>query len=148
MKKFAFINQTTGEISNIAANALDTFRSDGAVEGDLLVKEIPVETDDWSFMQTNYWRNDQWNTREASPGVDYIWTNYAWAIDTERLWVTIRNTRDIKLGLSDWTQVPDSPLSAEKKTEWATYRAALRNVPAENASVQSYDAVNWPTEPS
>lgn len=28
---------------------------------------------------------------------------------------------------SDWTQLPDVPLSAEKKAEWATYRQALRD---------------------
>lgn len=29
---------------------------------------------------------------------------------------------------SDWTQLPDSPLSAEKKAEWAAYRQALRDL--------------------
>ena len=31
---------------------------------------------------------------------------------------------------SDWTQGSDSPLSSSKKTEWATYRQGLRDVPA------------------
>lgn len=29
---------------------------------------------------------------------------------------------------SDWTQLPDSPLSAEKKAEWAAYRQTLRDL--------------------
>ena len=37
--------------------------------------------------------------------------------------------RNWKLQISDWTQIPDSPLSAEKKAEWAVYRQALRDLP-------------------
>ena len=40
----------------------------------------------------------------------------------------VRFYRDIALLRSDWTQVPDAPLSDEKKAEWATYRQALRDV--------------------
>tara|TARA_Y100000401_G_scaffold108969_1_gene104727 strand:- start:332 stop:583 length:252 start_codon:yes stop_codon:yes gene_type:complete len=44
-------------------------------------------------------------------------------------WIELRENRDRKLQASDWTQLPDSPLTEEKKTEWADYRTALRNVP-------------------
>lgn len=40
----------------------------------------------------------------------------------------VREQRDRLLAASDWTQGPDSPLSSAKKTEWATYRQALRDV--------------------
>ena len=40
----------------------------------------------------------------------------------------MREERDYLLLLSDWTQVNDSPLSAEKKAEWATYRQELRDL--------------------
>lgn len=30
---------------------------------------------------------------------------------------------------SDWTQLPDVPLTEEQKTAWATYRQALRDLP-------------------
>lgn len=40
-----------------------------------------------------------------------------------------RLRRDQALGLSDWTQLESSPLSAEKKAEWEAYRVALRNYP-------------------
>lgn len=45
---------------------------------------------------------------------------------------------------SDWTQVPDSPLDNTKKQEWATYRQALRDLPANTT-----DPANptWPTKP-
>jgi hypothetical protein len=38
--------------------------------------------------------------------------------------------RNAFLNNSDWTQMPDSPLTAEQKEAWATYRQALRDFPA------------------
>jgi hypothetical protein len=43
--------------------------------------------------------------------------------------------------------MPDSPLSSSKKTEWATYRQALRDLPVTNSATVEIDIV-WPTEPS
>ena len=54
-----------------------------------------------------------------------------------------RFTRDELLKESDWTQTADSPLSSDKKTEWATYRQALRDVPAQS---DVYN-ITWPTKP-
>lgn len=39
----------------------------------------------------------------------------------------MRTIRNGLLSASDWTQLPDSPLSDAKKAEWATYRQALRD---------------------
>ncbi len=55
-----------------------------------------------------------------------------------------RGARDALLAASDWTQANDSPLAAEKKVEWATYRTALRNLPAS----EGWPDVTFPTEPS
>jgi len=59
----------------------------------------------------------------------------------------LRTIRNGLLEESDWTQVNDSPLSDTKKAEWATYRQALRDVPATNSSVTDIDSVVWPTKP-
>jgi len=40
-----------------------------------------------------------------------------------------RFERNKLLADTDWTQVSDSPLSSDKKTEWANYRKALRDLP-------------------
>lgn len=53
--------------------------------------------------------------------------------------------RNMKLAASDWTQLPDSPFTAEEKQAWADYRQALRDMPA---SFTTVDAVEWPTAPS
>jgi len=39
-----------------------------------------------------------------------------------------RSRRDSLLNLSDWTQVPDSPLSSSFKESWRVYRVALRDL--------------------
>ena len=59
----------------------------------------------------------------------------------------VRTIRNGLLEESDWTQNSDSPLTTEKKAEWATYRQALRDVPATNLSVTDIDSVVWPTKP-
>jgi len=51
--------------------------------------------------------------------------------------VRMRNQR---LAESDWTQMPDSPLTDEKKATWAVYRQALRDFP--NTYTGEPDA-NW-----
>jgi hypothetical protein len=53
----------------------------------------------------------------------------------------IRGERGSKLANSDWTQVADAPVD---KTAWATYRQALRDVPAQAGF--PWD-VTWPTQP-
>ena len=43
-------------------------------------------------------------------------------------WEIVRSMRNNELTATDWTQLPDSPLTTEKKTEWAVYRQALRDI--------------------
>mgnify|MGYP006272683077 CR=1 FL=1 len=60
----------------------------------------------------------------------------------------VRNQRDQMLSQSDWTQMPDSPLSAEQKAEWAAYRQQLRDLPANiPADIESWFDVIFPTRP-
>ena len=43
-------------------------------------------------------------------------------------WEAVREKRNRLLSTSDWTQLPDNPLSQEKELEWATYRQQLRDI--------------------
>ena len=55
--------------------------------------------------------------------------------------------RDGLLLESDWTQfAEDNPLSDEKKTEWATYRQALRDRYTGKTLMSELDP--WPAPPS
>ncbi len=54
------------------------------------------------------------------------------------------NYRNSLLQSSDWTQLPNNPLSPEKQSEWAVYRQQLRDV----TSQPNYPTiVNWPETP-
>lgn len=55
----------------------------------------------------------------------------------------LRTTRNILLTESDWTQVEDSPLSEEKKTEWKNYRQALRDL----TDLDDLTTIAWPSKP-
>lgn len=50
--------------------------------------------------------------------------------ETQKKYDILRNERDFLLKQSDWTQIPDSPLTNEQKQSWATYRQALRDLPS------------------
>lgn len=56
----------------------------------------------------------------------------------------LRKVRNDILNGSDWTQAVDSPLSDDKKSEWATYRQALRDI----TSDPSFPEVTFPSPPS
>ena len=58
--------------------------------------------------------------------------------------VNMRNSRDAMLRASDWTQMSDSPLSSSKKTEWATYRQTLRDLPSDS----NWPNISFPDQPS
>ena len=60
----------------------------------------------------------------------------------------LREIRNKLLSGSDWTQAADSPLSNSKKTEWATYRQALRDLPAGNTSETDLTKVDFPDIPT
>ncbi|MAD26242.1 MAG: hypothetical protein CMO44_18950 [Verrucomicrobiales bacterium] len=79
---------------------------------------------------------------------DYEW-NYE-VIDLDQNYLTnlhIRHQRDILLNDTDWSMLPDSPLSADDKAAYETYRQALRDLPSVYPEVKSPDDVTWPTAP-
>ena len=43
-------------------------------------------------------------------------------------WEIVRSMRNNELTATDWTQMPDSPLTTAKKAEWSVYRQALRDI--------------------
>lgn len=64
------------------------------------------------------------------------------AANTALQWSALRRQRDALLAACDWTQMPDNP--DPLKSQWATYRQALRDLPANTT-----DPANpaWPTQP-
>lgn len=46
---------------------------------------------------------------------------------------------------SDWTQIPNGPLTTAQQSAWATYRQELRDIPAQSGYPFN---VIWPTPPT
>jgi hypothetical protein len=59
----------------------------------------------------------------------------------DKLFKRIRKWRDAELVKSDWTQLSDSVCD---KTAWATYRQALRDLPATNADPRKIELPSVP----
>lgn len=61
----------------------------------------------------------------------------------------IQTIRKNILESTDYTQLPDAPLTEEKKQEWATYRQQIRDMTdlAENQNVNDVSEVIWPIRP-
>ena len=72
------------------------------------------------------------------------------AFEDPKKWM--RTDRNMMLSDTDWTQMPDVPITTEKKAEWGLYRQALRDLPA--SASPSLDesgqltGVTWPTKPA
>lgn len=59
----------------------------------------------------------------------------------------LRNTRNQLLNECDWTDLPNAPLTSEKKTEWQTYRTKLRDLTNGLDTVEKVEAKEFPTKP-
>jgi hypothetical protein len=78
---------------------------------------------------------DQWDGQKFTPP----------APDVDAAWDGVRKERDALLRDSDWTQLPDVPLTAEQRDAWAIYRQSLRDITTQTESPWE---VKWPAPPS
>ena len=85
------------------------------------------------------------NTSEEIAALEALRVKYA-AEAVEDLKKSNREKRNDLLAASDWTQANDSPLAAEAKASWVTYRTALRDLPSHSNWPNLEDA-DWPTAP-
>jgi len=106
------------------------------IENGIVVNTIVV--DDLTFMP---------NLVDGSVGgvgwsyADGVCTPPADTTTDEEKATNIRQNRNAKLTLCDWTQVADAPVD---KTAWATYRQSLRDVPSQ---AEFPTTIAWPTKP-
>lgn len=97
-----------------------------------------------AYVNTGDWRDD---THKFVDGefVEIVQTD---AEALAEMWLSVRTIRDGRLKDSDWTQVTDTPLAAEKRTEWQMYRQDLRDITADFSHVTALQDVVFPTAPS
>jgi hypothetical protein len=84
----------------------------------------------------------------SKEGNDFVWNWNIITLDQDHLTnMFIRFRRDAELRDSDWTQVSDAPLTAEKKQQWAEYRQSLRDLTSLYPEVDETTEINWPQKP-
>lgn len=59
-------------------------------------------------------------------------------------WARVRELRQHRLANTDWTMLPDVPMTVERRQQWQAYRQALRDI------TDQPDPFNivWPTPPA
>ena len=107
------------------------------------------------FNASDTYDSIQWDSdnSDSKPSESVI-NNKITALDNEEPKRLLRLERNRLLSECDWTRLDDNGLSSSEKTEWATYRQALRDLPAtQNPTLNSFyelnfSSVTWPTKPS
>lgn len=93
-------------------------------------------------------------TREHGPAllIDGVWTqNYivseldqeASAAKAEAQWEVVRTERNKLIASTDWTQLPDAPLTNTETANWGSYRQALRDITTQSDPFN----IQWPIAP-
>lgn len=147
---FAFANLTTGNIDSVIDIGLNaTNYTDGQMQGDHIMLDVSDRDDVHLLITERAFKNGEWITRPPQPNIYYDWDNNSeqWVL-SDRLDQELRSERNKKLSQSDWTQMPDSPLSDVEKGWWATYRQQLRDLPQNVGEITSLDDVVWPIPPN
>ena len=137
-------NPGTSFPKQITADILDGFGYDPVLNGAPAAASGPYERSVRDGVEEI---NGQWFTKFIVGPVfadSDEETAYRTKIDNQAA-ANVRADRDRKLAACDWTVLTDSPLTTAKKTEWKTYRTALRNISAAEGFPHTME---WPTEPS
>jgi hypothetical protein len=74
----------------------------------------------------------------------FDYTIKQWVQNEKMAIASVSQKRQKLLYASDWTQLPNGPLSSEQQTAWATYRQALRDITSQPGYPTN---VIWPTQP-
>ena len=72
---------------------------------------------------------------------EIAWNNGAF----DRAISDLRQRRDVMLKSCDWVMMSDSPIA--DKSNWETYRQALRDITENLTTVEQVQAVEFPTKP-
>lgn len=147
-RTYAFVDIDTGDVKFTQTVSSMVNLTDGEINGDSLVVDITDDQENEFVYATSKYYDNGWKDKPIKPGNHYKWTTTGWEFDYDRFWSEIRSQRDTLIRHTDWTQLPDAPLTEQQKTEWQTYRQALRDVPINNSTATSLEEVVWPAAPT
>lgn len=136
---FTIYNISTGEI----------IQSGQCPDSDYLLQQVPDNCsiiDLPSDPSSQYIENNQVFDKANKPN-DFSVFDYAlkqWVPNSDLAENYVKTNRNKLLYQSDWTQLPNSPLTTEKQQEWANYRQQLRDITSQSG--YPFNVV-WPTQP-
>lgn len=156
IKYIVQVKESTGEILRIFFPQRDTppqgIDDDGIRTLHVYEDNLPPGCDDLRYFINEHWFVYPWFVHIGKkPNKHARWepTSSEWVWDTSKVISDIREVRNGKLKQSDWTQLPDSPLTEEQKAEAQAYRQALRDVTIGLAAKnpESHETYPWPEKP-
>lgn len=131
MKSFVIYVPGSGEIVSACEAPAAHVPPEGAAPGqDGLAIMHGAADPDLDCVRGGRIQRKHWRTRRAQAD--------------EAAWSLFRMERRSRLEASDWTQIPDAPLTEAQRRAWAAYRAALRDLPATTNDPANPD---WPDAP-
>ena len=65
-------------------------------------------------------------------------------VPTSFYWQRMREERNLRLSMTDWSVLPDTQLTEEKKQSFLTYRQELRDLPENIEDIHNF---TWPERP-
>ena len=129
----------------VAQNLTELLGSPVTDASALTLRYVPIAENAPTLAYNQTCTYNGWSRKEdGSFSMNYVITELS---QEEVLSAVIRGRRNFELSASDWTQIPDSPLSAQQKSAWATYRQTLRDLTTVYANLTSADDVVWPKRP-
>lgn len=152
IKYIIHIQEDTGQIVSVSYPQAET-PSEG-VSGEMRIvhlseNNIPANFKEPKFFITNFWWDNGFVEVGKKPNQYATWdtSSSKWVWDSLLLIEDARKVRNNKLRATDWTQLPDSPLSEIEKTIWQEYRQELRDITNNIDDITNLDDVPWPTKP-
>ena len=140
-----------GEISSLSIPQGANNPPEGYLESeDVIIVYIQFEIPDAAyFISHHYYDIDSGSFVERSPRPNAvaIWMDKQWLWDVDDFLDLVRKERNIRLFQTDWTQIPDTSLTAEQVEIAKTYRQALRDMISDCHSAQTLDDIPWPMKP-
>lgn len=137
MKDFTIYKTETGEIVNSGSclNISIQVIPEGCTISEL--KSDPL---------TQYIKNNSTKNIPPKPSFecDFDFVNEVWVPSFDKQSEDIKSKRNSLLYQSDWTQIPNTPLTAEQQQSWADYRQQLRDITSQSG--YPFNVV-WPTPP-
>jgi hypothetical protein len=108
--------------------------------------EVFLEVDFFCAPDTCYYNNGVVLFKPEKPSSSCFWDNasFSWVENAALKDFEIKRSRNTLLATSDWTQIPNGPLTAEQQQAWAVYRQELRDITSQSGYPFN---VIWPTPP-